>query len=229
MVASMTQPPFEPLQFRRLPPDEMLRRARDYYAELDARRTTRHFSSEPVARELIELAVRSAGTAPSGAHRQPWHFVAVADPALKAAMRAAAEEEEHENYHGRMPPEWLAALAPLGTDEHKAHITDAPWVVVVFKESHGLYPDGRRVKNYYVDESVGIACGLFIAAVHHMGLCTLTHTPSPMSFLSELLGRPANEKPYLLMPVGYPAPGAEVPAIRRKPLDQILDWRTRGD
>lgn len=124
-----------------------------------------------------------------------------------------------------MPPEWLEALAPLGTDEHKAHITDAPWVVVVLKESYGLLDDGRRLKNYYVDESVGIACGLFIAAVHHMGLCTLTHTPSPMGFLVDLLGRPPNEKPYLLMPVGYPATDATVPAIRRKPIEQILDWR----
>ncbi len=221
----MSEPIFEPLQFRRLPPAEMLRRARDYYAELDARRTTRHFSTEPVPRELIELAVRSAGTAPSGAHRQPWSFVAVADAALKAAIRAAAEREEHENYHGRMPPEWLAALAPLGTDEHKAHITDAPWVVVAFKQSYGLAPDGQRLKNYYVDESLGIACGMFIAAVHHMGLCTLTHTPSPMGFLAELLARPPNEKAYLLMPVGYPAFDAQVPAIRRKPIDEILAWR----
>ena len=218
----MNAPVFEPLRFARLPADEMLRRARDYYAELDARRTTRHFSTETVPKELIELAVRAAGTAPSGAHKQPWRFVAVADAALKAKMRAAAEAEEHENYHGRMPPEWLAALAPLGTDEHKAHITDAPWVVVAFKQTFELLPDGRRLKNYYVDESVGIACGLFIAAVHHMGLCTLTHTPSPMGFLSELLGRPANEKAYLLMPVGYPAADAQVPALRRKPLAEIL-------
>jgi nitroreductase len=218
----MNPPIFEPLRFARLPAEEMLRRARDYYAELDARRTTRHFSTEPVPRELIELAVQAAGTAPSGAHRQPWRFVAVGDATLKAKMRAAAEAEERANYHGRMPPEWLNALAPLGTDEHKSHITDAPWVVVAFKRPFELLPDGRRLKNYYVDESVGIACGILITAVHHMGLCTLTHTPSPMGFLSELLGRPANEKAYLLMPVGYPAPDAQVPAIRRKPLAEIL-------
>lgn len=220
----MTKAVFEPLQFQRLPLDQMLRRAADYYAELEKRRTTRHFSTEPVPRELIELAIKSAGTAPSGAHRQPWRFVAIDDPDLKAQMRAAAEAEEYESYHGRMPPEWLEALAPLGTDEIKAHITDAPWVVVIFKESFEKLPDGRRLKNYYVEESVGIASGLFIAAVHHMGLCTLTHTPSPMNFLSKLLNRPDNEKPYLLMPVGYPAEGAQVPAIRRKPIEAIVQW-----
>jgi nitroreductase len=218
------KPVFEPLKFTRLPPAEMSLRAHQFHAEMDQRRTTRHFSTEPVPRSLIELAVRAAGTAPSGANRQPWRFVAVDDPGLKARMREAAEREEHENYHGRMPPEWLEALAPLGTDEHKAHITDAPWVVVVFKQSFEVLPDGRRAKNYYVDESVGIACGLFIAAVHHMGLCTLTHTPSPMGFLSELLRRPDNEKPYLLLPVGFPIPNAPVPAIRRKRPDAILQW-----
>jgi len=202
----------------------MLQRGQAYYAEMDSRRTTRHFSTEKVPRELIELAIRTAGTAPSGAHRQPWRFVAVDDPALKAKMRAAAEAEEYENYHGRMPPEWLEALAPLGTDEMKAHITDAPWVIVVFKQVFELLPDGRRLKNYYVDESVGIACGMLIAAIHHMGLCTLTHTPSPMGFLSELLGRPDNERPYLLMPVGFPSSDAQVPAIRRKPLEMIVQW-----
>lgn len=221
-------PVFEPLQFTRLPADEMLRRARDFYAELDQRRTTRHFSTEPVPRELIELAIRTAGTAPSGANRQPWRFVAVNDADLKAKMRAAAEAEEHENYHGRMPPEWLSALAPLGTDEYKPHITDAPWVVVIFKELFEALPDGGRIKNYYVDESVGIASGMFIAAVHHMGLCTLTHTPSPMNFLARLLGRPDNERAYLLMPVGYPATDAQVPAIRRKPLEAIAQWNIDG-
>src|SRR5688572_25131781 len=166
----MPEPVFEPLQFTRLPPEEMLRRAREHYVELDRRRTTRHFSTEPVPRELIELAIRSAGTAPSGAHRQPWRFVAVDDPQLKSRMRAAAEVEEHKAYHGGMPPEWLEALAPLGTDEHKPHITDAPWVVVVFKQLYEVLPDNRKLKNYYVDESVGIACGLFIEAIHHMGL-----------------------------------------------------------
>jgi nitroreductase len=220
----MPTPIFETLEFRRLAADEMMQRASAFYHELDRRRTTRHFSSEPVPRQLIALAVRAAATAPTGANRQPWRFVAVSDAKLKASMREAAEREEHENYHGRMPPEWLEALAPLGTDEHKAHITDAPWVVVAFKKSFEVLPDGRRLKGYYVDESVGIACGLFIAAIHNMGLCTLTHTPSPMGFLSELLCRPPNEKPYLLMPVGFPADGAQVPAIKRKPVEEILQW-----
>jgi nitroreductase len=220
----MNPPKFEPLSFTRLQPAEMLERARAFYAEVDRRRTTRHFASESVPRELIELAVRSAGTAPSGAHRQPWRFVAVDDPDLKAKMRAAAEAEERENYHGRMPQEWLDALAPLGTDEHKAHITDAPWVIVVFKQLYELLPDGSRVKNYYVDESVGIATGLLITAIHHMGLVTLTHTPSPMGFLASLLRRPPNERAYLLMPVGYPAPDASVPVLRRRPLEELLTF-----
>jgi nitroreductase len=220
----MTPATFEPLSFARLPADEMLQRARDFHAELDRRRTTRHFSSEPVPRELVELAIRSAGTAPSGAHRQPWRFVAVDDPVLKAKMRAAAEAQEHENYHGRMPPEWLEALAPLGTDEHKAHITDAPWVIVVFRQLYEMRDDGTRVKNYYVGESVGIATGLLIAAIHHMGLVTLTHTPSPMGFLATLLRRPLNERAYLLMPVGFPAADAQVPALRRRPLEELLTY-----
>ncbi len=215
---------FEPLQFTRLSPETMLARAREFYEEADRRRTTRHFSTEPVPRELIELAIRTAGTAPSGAHRQPWRFVAVDDADLKAKMRAAAEAEEHESYHGRMPQEWLDALAPLGTDEHKAHITDAPWVIVVFKQLYEPRADGTRLKNYYVDESVGIAAGLLIAAIHHMGLVTLTHTPSPMGFLASLLSRPSSERAFLLMPVGYPAPGAQVPSLRRRPLEDLLTW-----
>ncbi len=220
----MSSARFEALSFTRHPPSEMLERARTFHAELDRRRTTRHFSSEPVPRELIELAVRSAATAPSGAHRQPWRFVAVDDPSLKAKMREAAEAEEHENYHGRMPQEWLDALAPLGTDEHKTHITDAPWIIVVFKQLYEQRPDGTRIKNYYVDESVGIATGMLIAAIHHMGLVTLTHTPSPMAFLASLLRRPPNERAYLLMPVGFPAAGATVPALRRRPLEDLLTW-----
>jgi nitroreductase len=192
---------------------------------MNRRRTTRHFSTEPVPRELIELAIRTAGTAPSGAHQQPWTFVAVSDPERKRKIREAAEAEEYENYHGRMTPEWLNALAPLGTDEHKPHLTDAPWVVVLFRQSYGLDPAGHRTTYYYTQESCGIAAGLFIAAVHYMGLVTLTHTPNPMAFLSELLERPANEKAMLVMPVGYPAADARVPDLTRKPLAEIADWR----
>jgi iodotyrosine deiodinase len=221
----MTDPhPFIPLDFARYPEDEMLRRARDFYAEMNRRRTTRAFSDQPVPRELIELAVRTAGTAPSGAHQQPWTFVVVSDPRIKEQIRAAAEEEEQVNYAGRMPPEWLRALAPLGTDAVKEHITAAPYVVVMFRQIHGVHDDGSRRTHYYTTESCGIAAGLFIAALHRMGLATLTHTPSPMGFLGELLGRPANEKAFLLMPVGYPAPGARVPALHRKPLHEIAVW-----
>lgn len=216
--------PFIPLAHVRIPEDEMLQRARGFYAEMDLRRTTRHFSAEPVPRELIELAVRTAGTAPSGAHQQPWTFVVVADPELKRRMREAAEEEERVNYGGRMPPEWLSALAPLGTDAVKEHITTAPYVVVMFRHVHGVHADGSRRTNYYTTESCGIAAGLFVAALHRMGLATLTHTPSPMGFLGALLKRPENEKAFLLMPVGYPAPDARVPNLSRKPLEEIAVW-----
>jgi iodotyrosine deiodinase len=223
-----TEPRFVPLEFRRLPEEEMLRRARAAYAEMDRRRTTRHFSPDPVPRELVELAVRAAGTAPSGAHQQPWTFAVVSDPALKARIREAAEEEERASYAGRMPEEWLEALAPLGTDAVKEHITTAPYLVVLFRQLHGVRPDGSRRTHYYTTESCGIAAGLFIAAVHRMGLATLTHTPSPMGFLGELLGRPANEKAFLLMPVGYPAEDARVPDLHRKPLEEISVWFEAG-
>jgi iodotyrosine deiodinase len=217
--------PFLPYRPERLPEAEMLRRAREFHAEMDRRRSVRLFSPDPVPRELIETAIRTASTAPSGAHRQPWRFVVVGDPALKRKIRVAAEAEEHESYvGGRMPEEWLEALAPLGTTWEKPFLETAPWIVVVFEELYGLDPDGRKRKNYYPKESVGIACGLFIAALHHMGLATLTHTPSPMAFLSRLLGRPANEKPFILFPVGYPAPDAEVPDLRRKGLEEVSVW-----
>ena len=176
-------------------------------------------------RELIELAIRTAGTAPSGAHQQPWMFVAVSDAGLKREIRLAAEREEHAFYHGRAPAEWIEALAPLGTDEHKPHLTDAPWVVVLFRQAQGLDADGAKRTYYYTQESCGIAAGLFVAAIHHMGLVTLTHTPNPMRFLAELLERPANEKAMLVLPVGYPASDAEVPDIARKQLDEISVWR----
>ncbi|HEX9565615.1 MAG TPA: nitroreductase family protein [Gemmatimonadaceae bacterium] len=221
----MTAPRFKPLAFTRRATADVVQRARDFHAEMDTRRTTRHFSTEDVPRTAIEYAIRTAGTAPSGAHQQPWTFVSISDPELKRRIREAAEREEYENYHGRMPQEWLQALAPLGTDEHKAHLTDAPWLVVVFRRIYGLEPDGSRRTYYYTQESVGIAAGFFIAAVHRMGLVTLTHTPNPMGFLSTLLARPPNEKAYLILPVGYPAKDATVPDIVRKPLGEISVWR----
>jgi nitroreductase len=223
----MTEPahPFVPLQFRRRPLAESLKRARAFYEEADRRRTTRHFSIDPVPRKLIEYAIRAGGTAPSGSHQQPWTFVAVADLALKQRMRDAAEAEEYENYHGRMPAEWIEALAPLGTDEHKAHLTEAPWVVVLFRQAYGVLPNGEKRTYYYTQESCGIAAGMFISAVHAMGLVTLTHTPNPMGFLAELLERPANEKAMLVLPVGYPAVDAKVPDLRRKALEEIAVWK----
>ncbi|HYH82787.1 MAG TPA: nitroreductase family protein [Longimicrobium sp.] len=216
--------PFIPLPYVRMPLEEMRTRAREFHAELERRRTVRDFSPEPVPRELIELAIRAASTAPSGAHQQPWTFVVVSDPEMKRQMREAAEAEERVNYGGRMPPEWIEALAPMGTDLVKRHITDAPYVVVLFRQLWGLRPDGSRQTHYYTTESCGIAAGLFIAALHHMGLATLTHTPSPMGFLSQLLQRPENEKAFVLLPVGYPAADATVPDLARKPLEQVSAW-----
>ena len=217
--------PFIPLDHHRLSLEESRERARAFEREMSRRRTTRHFSTEPVARELIEHAIRTAGTAPSGAHLQPWTFVAVSDPGLKRSIREAAEAEERRFYGELAPPAWLEALAPLGTDEHKPHLEDAPWLVVLFRKGWGFGEDGERRPYYYTQESCGIAAGLFIAAVHHMGLVTLTHTPSPMGFLAELLERPPNEKAMLLMPVGHPAPDAKVPDLSRKPLEEISVWR----
>ncbi len=180
------------------------------------------FSTEPVPYELIENAVATAATAPSGAHAQPWTFVVVSDPALKAAIREAAEAEERRSYESRMPDDWLRALRRLGTDDVKAHLTDAPYLIVVFAQAHYAGPDGYSRKHYYVQESVGIACGLLLASLQRAGLATLTHTPSPMGFLREILDRPRNERPYLVIPVGYPAEDATVPDIERKPLHEVL-------
>ena len=213
---------FVPYAYERLSPDEMVGRGREFYELLDQRRSVRDFSTDVPPRECIDLAIRTASTAPSGAHRQPWKFVVVDDPDLKKAIRAAAEEEERENYETRFPEEWLQALAPLGTTGDKPFLEEAPYLVVVFKESYGIGADGVKITNYYIPESVGIACGMFIAALHTMGLVTLTHTPSPMGFLSELLRRPPNEKPYILFPVGYPADGARVPDLTRKSLDAVV-------
>ncbi len=219
--------PFVPLQFAPRSLEQSRTDADAFYHTMQARRTTRHFSSRPVPRDLIELAIRTAGTAPSGAHQQPWTFVAIADADLKGRMRAAAEVEEHAFYNGRAPDEWLEALAPLGTDEVKTHMTDAPWVVVLFRQAYGFRADGSKRPYYYTEESCGIAAGLFIAAIHAMGLVTLTHTPSPMAFLRELLQRPVNEKPMLVLPVGYPAADARVPDISRKSLEEIAVFRER--
>ena len=219
--------PQVPYRARRLTLSESQGRAAAFYEQIDARRSVRDYSSDPVPRELIETAIRAASTAPSGAHRQPWQFVAISDPALKSKIRQAAEEEERISYlEGRMPDEWLDAVAPLGTDWRKPHLEDAPWLVVVFAELFGVRGDGSKRKNYYVKESVGIACGLFIAALHDMGLATLTHTPSPMKFLGELLERPPQEKAFILFPVGYPADDATVPDLGRKTLEEVSVFKT---
>ena len=214
-----------PIDVSRLTIGESLQRGRAFYEHMNRRRTTRHFSSDPVPREVIEWAIRVAGTSPSGAHQQPWTFVAVSDAEVKARIRLAAEREEYDFYHGKAPAEWLEALAPLATDEHKTHLTDAPWVVVLFRQAYGVRSDGSHRTHYYSQESCGIAAGLFIAAVHAMGFVTLTHTPSPMGFLGELLDRPPNERAMLVMPVGYPAADAMVPDLARKSLDDISVWR----
>jgi len=227
---SLPPPRFRPLDFEEIPAPEMLRRGRSFYEHMHRRRSVRHFSDRPVPKELVELAIRAAATAPSGAHRQPWTFVAISDPKLKREIRVAAEQEEYESYvGGRMPQEWLEALAPLGTDWQKPFLETAPWIVVVFEQLYGRLPDGGKRKHYYVKESVGISCGLFIAALHTMGLVSLTHTPSPMAFLARLLGRPENEKPLILFPVGYPAPHAEVPDLDRKTLAEVAVWHEGGE
>ena len=221
----MAQPKFIPLTtHQEYPPDEMETRARAFYTEMARRRTVREFSNRPVPRAVIENALRAAGTAPSGANLQPWHFVVVNDAEIKKRIRTAAEQEEREFYNGRAPQEWLDALAPLGTDENKPFLETAPHLIAIFAESYGVLPDGRRVKHYYVNESVGIATGFLIAALHHAGLATLTHTPSPMNFLNDILGRPAHERPFLLLVAGYPAENCRVPDISKKSLDEIATW-----
>lgn len=213
-----------PLGFTRLSPDEMARRAGDFRARMSARRTVRDFSPDPVPRALIEDCLRAAGSAPSGANLQPWHFVAVSDRALKQEIRVAAEAEEREFYEHRAPDDWLAALAPLGTGPEKPFLEIAPWLIAIFEQRWGHDAEGHKVKHYYPKESVGIATGLLIAALHHAGLATLTHTPSPMKFLNRILGRPPEERPFLLLVVGHPAPGARVPDISRKPLEEIATF-----
>lgn len=215
------------LTFEHIPVADALEHSRAFLERMRQRRTVRDFSSAPVPFELIENAVAAASTAPSGANQQPWTFCVVSDPALKSRIREAAEQEERENYAHRMSDEWKSALAHLGTDWRKPHLTDAPYLIVVFAQSYGLAADpvsgeDHRIKHYYVTESVGIAVGLLLTSLHLSGLATLTHTPSPMAFLSELLGRPANERAFVLIPVGYPAAGAQVPSISKKPLSDVL-------
>ncbi len=221
---------FETLMFERLSPSEQLRRCEEFASRMATRRSVREFSSEPVPFELVRRAVAAAASAPSGANRQPWRFAVVSDPAVKREIRVAAEAEEKESYERRMPEAWLEALAPLGTDWRKPFLEVAPYLIVVFRidwepaPAPGAVDDGSAIKrkNYYVSESVGIACGFLIAALHLSGLATLTHTPSPMGFLNRILGRPPHEKPYLLIPVGYPAEDARVPVIAKKPLEEVL-------
>lgn len=210
--------PYEPLHYSEA---EMLERARSHYELMDRRRTIREFSDRPVPRSLMEDLIRTASTAPSGAHKQPWTFCLVQDPAIRKEIRAAAEKEEYESYHGRMSEEWMKDLEPFGTDWHKPFIENAPWIVVIFKKAYDL-EEGKKRKNYYVNESVGIASGFFLAAAHQAGLATLTHTPSPMNFLGKILDRPENERPFLLVPVGYPADGIQVPNIERKSLEEVM-------
>lgn len=206
-----------------VPQGDEIETARTVLLEMEQRRSVRDFSSRPVPREMIETAVAAASTAPSGAHKQPWTFVVTQDAEVKRAVRNAAEGEERRNYEGgRLPQHWLDDLEPLGTGWEKPFLEVAPWLVVVFEQRYGIGDDGRRLHHYYVKESVGIACGMFIDAVHRMGLVTLTHTPSPMAFLRTLLGRPENERPFILFPIGYPADDCRVPDLRRKPLDRIM-------
>jgi nitroreductase len=200
--------------------------AQRFFDLMQSRRTVRDFSADPVDPEIIRLAVRAAATAPSGANQQPWSFVAIGDPEIKRAIRLAAEEEERAFYQGRAGEEWLGALAHLGTDSEKPFLETAPWLIAIFAQRWGIDGDGRKVKHYYVPESVSIAIGLLIASLHSAGLATLTHTPSPMGFLNQICGRPDNEKPLVLLVVGHPAKGARVPAISRKPEDEVLFWKT---
>ncbi|MAC68650.1 MAG: nitroreductase family protein [Gammaproteobacteria bacterium] len=215
----------QPLAFNLQAQGEMQESASNFYNMVRSRRTVRDFSNKPVPKEIIENCLRAAGTAPSGANHQPWHFVVISDPELKHKIREGAEEEEREFYESRAPQDWLDALAPLGTDANKPFLEIAPYLIVIFGEKFSFDTEGNKLKNYYVSESVGIATGILITALHNAGLASLTHTPAPMKFLSELVGRPATEKPYMILVTGYPAENAEVPAITRKSLEEIASFR----
>ncbi len=221
----MKIPGFRPFEeYEEYPVDEMRRRAAEFAADMRRRRTVRHFSERAVPREIIDDCLLAAGRAPNGANRQPWHFVVVADPEVKRRIREGAEKEEKEFYERRAPREWLEALAPLGTNEHKPFLETAPYLIAIFAESYIVGPNGEKLKNYYVSESVGIATGFLVVALHHAGLASLTHTPSPMGFLNEILGRPQNERPFLLLVVGYPAEDALVPDIGKKELSEFVTY-----
>lgn len=220
-MSDKIEPKFIPFEMATLTSEEQINRGSEFYDLLNRRRTVREYSDRDVPLELIETAIRTAGTAPSGAHLQPWRFVVVRDAEVKRKIREAAEKEEFESYHRRMSEKWLRRLAPLGTDEHKPFLEIAPYLIVVFRITT-LVEDGETEPTYYSQESVGIAVGMLLGALHNMGLATLTHTPSPMKFLQEILGRPKNEVPFVLIPVGYPADGARVPDLTRKPLPEIM-------
>jgi len=218
----MADAKFVPLSsYHEYPAEEMKQRAATFYTDVQRRRSVRHFSDRPVPREIIEDCLRAANTAPSGANMQPWHFVVIGDPAVKRQIREAAEKEEREFYARRASEKWLEALTPLGTDEHKPFLETAPYLIVIFSQRYGLTSDGQRIKHYYPAESVGIATGILITAIHNAGLVSLTYTPSRMGFLNEILGRPANERPFLILVVGYPAHDAVVPSIRKKSLSEV--------
>lgn len=221
----MKEPDFIPLtSYQEYPPEEMLERAEAFYELIKSRRTVREFSERPVDRKVIEQCILAAGTAPNGANKQPWHFAVVSDPDIKKKIRKAAEEEEQEFYYRRAPEDWLEDLRPFGTNEHKPFLEKAPYLIGIFTQIFHLTEDGEKEKHYYVKESVGIATGILITALHNAGLATLTHTPSPMGFLNEIMQRPSHEKPFLLLVVGYPEDGVQVPDITKKPLDEISSF-----
>lgn len=213
---------FIPLEYNQPAEDQLIIQSEDFYQKMKSRRSVRHFSDKEVPEEVIQNIIMTAASAPSGAHKQPWTFCVIRDPDIKAKIKEAAEKEEYENYHGRMSEEWLKDLEKFETDWHKDFLTKAPYLIVIFRRVYDIENDGSKSKNYYVSESVGIAAGFLITAIHMAGLVTLTHTPSPMNFLQEILGRPENEKPFLLLPVGYPTDGAMVPDIRRKHINEVL-------
>lgn len=215
--------PFVPYRASEYTTEESIKKANAYYQFMDSRRSVREFSDKPVPKEVIRQILMTASTAPSGAHKQPWTFCVISSADLKSKIRAAAEKEEYDSYNGRMTPEWLEDLAPLGTDWRKPFLEVAPWIIVVFKRAFD-FKDGKKRNNYYVSESVGIACGFLISAIHEAGLVTLTHTPSPMNFLTRLLDRPENERAYLLLPVGYAADDVKVPDLKRKTEDEVIVW-----